>query len=105
MGGSGSFVLGMNRGTGLINDMNPDIVNIHRQAKRGMGDVAIPQNQQDLDDNFAELNHLRMRRDVYGEDMTDEELSRMARLFVGNNLASFRTELERHRLAGSHRNE
>tara|TARA_R100001079_G_scaffold84328_1_gene47325 strand:- start:15662 stop:17017 length:1356 start_codon:yes stop_codon:yes gene_type:complete len=92
MGGSGSFVLGMNRGTGLINDMNPDIVNIHTQAKRGMGDVVIPQNQQELDDNFAELNHLRMRRDMYGEDMTDEELLRMARLFVGNNLASYRTD-------------
>lgn len=92
MTGSGSFVLGMNRGTGLMNDMNPDIVNVHQQAKAGLGDVAIPQSQEGHNAAIDAMNALRERRDVDGEELSQQELTDLARLFVGNNLSSYRTD-------------
>ena len=92
MTGSGSFVLGMNRGTGLMNDMNPDIVNVHRQAKAGLGDVAIPQGQEAHNTAIDAMNAIRERRDVDGEELSDQDLRELAQLFVGNNLSSYRTD-------------
>jgi len=92
MTGSGSFVLGMNRGSGLMNDMNPDIVNVHRQAKAGLGDVAIPQSQEAHNAAMDAMNTIRERRDVDGEELSDQDLRELAQHFVGNNLSSFRTD-------------
>lgn len=87
-GGSGSFVLGMNdpHGRGLYGDLNPDMTNMMVQLKRGMGNVRIAQDQDDLERMTDELNEIRYRRDVMGEDLDDDDLMRMARLLVGTNL-------------------
>ena len=92
MGGSASFLLGMNKNKGLYNDINPDLVNVMRQAQKGLGVVSIPQSQEALDEGFEAMNALRQRRDVDEEELNDEELNRLARHFVQNNLSSFRTD-------------
>tara|TARA_R100000406_G_scaffold26462_2_gene17032 strand:+ start:110 stop:1267 length:1158 start_codon:yes stop_codon:yes gene_type:complete len=89
-GGSGSFILGMNdpQARGLYADLNPDMTNLMTQLKRGMGDVNIAQDQDDLERMVAELNEIRYRRDVMGQQLDDDDLMRMAHLLVGANLAN-----------------
>ena len=89
-GGSGSFILGMNdpQARGLYGDINPDMTNVMTQLQRGMGDVLIARNQEHLEEMIDELNSLRYRRDVLGQNMSDDELMRMAHLLIGSNVAS-----------------
>ena len=89
-GGSGSFILGMNdpQARGLYADLNPDMTNLMTQLKRGMGDVNIAQDQDDLERMVAELNEIRYRRDVMGQELDDDDLMRMAHLLVGANLTN-----------------
>jgi site-specific DNA-adenine methylase len=85
-GGSGSFILGQNKGKGLYSDINPDVVTVMRHLKAGMTIPHIPQNQDELEEMVSELNDLRRRRDVLGEDLDFDEERRLAQAFVGANL-------------------
>lgn len=89
-GGSGSFILGMNdpQARGLYADLNPDMTNLMTQLQQGMGDVNIAQDQDDLERMVAELNEMRHRRDVVGQELDDDDLMRMAHLLVGANLSN-----------------
>ena len=85
-GGSGSFILGQNTGKGLYSDINPDLVTVMRHLKAGMTVPRIPQDQDELEGMVSELNDLRHRRDVRGEDLDFDEERRLAQLFVGANI-------------------
>lgn len=87
-GGSGSFLMGMNdpRGRGFYNDINPDIVNIQRHLKAGLGNVSIPQTPEELNEYIEALNYLRRMRDVDGIELSPDEKKFMAELYIGANL-------------------
>jgi len=85
-GGSGSFVLGQNRGEGFYNDLNPDLVTTMQHLKDGMKVSKIPQNQEELERAVDTLNELRYRRDVLGEDLDYGEERQLVELLVGSNM-------------------
>ena len=85
-GGSGSFVLGQNRGEGFYNDLNPDLVTTMLHLKDGMKVSKIPQNQEELERAVDTLNELRYRRDVLGEDLDYGEERQLVELLVGSNM-------------------
>tara|TARA_R100000458_G_scaffold50811_1_gene51143 strand:+ start:252 stop:1862 length:1611 start_codon:yes stop_codon:yes gene_type:complete len=85
-GGSGSFILGQNTGKGLYSDINPDLVTVMRHLQAGMVVPNLPQNQEELESAVEQLNDLRHRRDVLGEDLDFDEERRLAQLFIGANL-------------------
>ena len=88
-GGSGSTILGLNRGTGFFADINPDNTNLMTQLQRGMGVVEIPKSRERIREMLGDFNDLRYRRDVKGERLSDEELMRLAQLYVGIQTQSY----------------
>ena len=85
-GGSGSFVLGQNRGVGFYSDLNPDLVTTMRHLQQGLKISNIPQNQEELERAVDTLNELRYRRDVLGEDLDYGEERQLVELLVASNM-------------------
>tara|TARA_R100001463_G_scaffold2797_4_gene11598 strand:+ start:1089 stop:2975 length:1887 start_codon:yes stop_codon:yes gene_type:complete len=88
-GGSGSFVLGQNRNKGFFNDLNPDLVTTMRHLKDGMKVNKIPQNQEELERAVDNLNKLRYRRDILGEDLDYGDERKLVELLAGSNMQHF----------------
>jgi len=88
-GGSGSTILGLNRGTGFFADINPDNTNLFQQLKTGMGNVELPKNKERMFEMIDRFNDLRFQRDVMGRDLTDDENMELAHNLVGANQQSF----------------
>jgi len=85
-GGSGSWILGQNTGDGFYSDLNPDPVTVMRQLQRGLQVPSIPRNHEEMAAQMHELNELRHKRDIRGEELSPREQERLAQLFIGSNL-------------------
>ena len=88
-GGSGSTILGLNRGTGFFGDINPDNTNLITQLQRGMGVVEISKTRERMNEMIERFNELRFQRDIEGSQLSDDELMELAQLYVGANLQAF----------------
>ena len=88
-GGSGSTILGMNRGTGFYADINPDNTNAFQHLKDGLGVVEIPKTRERMAEMVSRMNDLRFRRDVKGEQLSSDELSELASHYIGTNHQAF----------------
>jgi hypothetical protein len=88
-GGSGSTILGLNRGTGFFGDINPDNTNLISQLQTGMGVVEIPKTRERMGEMINRFNELRFDRDIKGTKLSDDELMELAHLYVGSNLQAF----------------
>lgn len=88
-GGSGSTILGLNRGTGFFADINPDNTNLVTQLQRGMGVTEIPKTRERMSEMIDRFNELRFDRDIMGRQLSDDELMELAQLYVGANLQAF----------------
>ena len=88
-GGSGSTILGLNRGTGFYNDINPDNTNAFTHLKEGLGVIEIPKTKERMNEMISNMNEMRFRRDVLGEQLSNDELRELASQYIATNHQAF----------------
>jgi site-specific DNA-adenine methylase len=88
-GGSGSTILGLNRGTGFYADINPDNTNAFQHLKDGLGVIEIPKTRDRMNEMISRMNDLRFRRDVRGEQLSSDELRELASNYIATNHQAF----------------
>ena len=88
-GGSGSTILGLNRGTGFYADINPDNTNAFQHLKDGLGVIEIPKTRDRMNEMISRMNDLRFRRDVKGEQLSSDELRELASHYIATNHQAF----------------